>query len=243
MAKVLPVKTIVVMAFLALPNLSMGECGEPCERWNELQARIRDLLIPKEEARAAVVRLHGELLLRYHSRPSGADSKRCFPVEGASARDIGGKGDSGFVSKGYDFYDGNRHGGHPAFDIFITDKDLNSRHDVTGRPVRIRAFAPGVVVGLNKGWLPGSDLRGGNYIWIFTPSEELYCYYAHLEEVVVEVGQWVEAGETLGTVGRTGKNAYPSRSPTHLHFMCLKFDGGRMRPANTYRELLQSSCP
>jgi murein DD-endopeptidase MepM/ murein hydrolase activator NlpD len=75
-------------------------------------------------------------------------------------------------------------------------------------------------------------------VWVFSPSLERYCYYAHLGEIHVKLGDLLAAGERIGFLGRTGKNAFKKRSPTHLHFMCLSFDGGRMTPHDTYRELL-----
>ena len=59
-------------------------------------------------------------------------------------------------------------------------------------------------------------------------------------EVKAREGDIVEAGQAIGTLGRTGKNAYPKRSPTHLHFSCLSFDNGKMTPYNTYTDLLRA---
>lgn len=39
--------------------------------------------------------------------------------------------------------------------------------------------------------------------------------YAHLKDIAVKVGQKVQSGEVLGTVGTTGKRDIP---PSHLHF-------------------------
>lgn len=223
-----------LLAGLGCPGFGLSD---PCWEWNRLQALVRDGVLSPGEARQKLVELHGKLVEAFGERDPGYEA--AFPLEGASWRDLGGKAGSGFVAKGYDFYQGNRHGGHPAHDIFIPDRNQDSLHDKTGKPVAVTAFLPGVVVGLHVGWEPSSPIRGGNYVWVFNPSRELYCYYAHMKDVLVQVGQWVEAGERLGTVGRTGANAYPKRSPTHLHFMCLSFDKGRMSPYDTYKELLE----
>lgn len=230
----------IAFSIFAWPIASwqMAQGADPCQRWNELQIFIRDGLIDPSRAKEEMVRLHGELVSLFWARDFNF-WKRAFPVEGYSSKDIGGRG-NGFVAKGYNFYDGNRHLGHPAHDIFIRDKDQDSRDDRTGKKVGVRAFASGVVVGINEGWRPGSQIRGGNYLWIMSPRRELYCYYAHLEDIRVGLCNWVEAGEVVGTVGRTGKNAFPGRSPTHLHFMCLEFKDGEMKPIDTYPELLKA---
>ena len=56
-----------------------------------------------------------------------------FHDRGYGPGSIGGVRGSGFRPKGYDFYDGNRHGGHPAHDIFVQDADQDALDDATGR--------------------------------------------------------------------------------------------------------------
>ncbi len=231
-------RTLCFFLGFCLSSFPLGRiCGEePTQEWNLLQALVRDNEISPQEAKEKIVEIHSRLLLLFGEGDRGGN--KAFPIKGGSWRDLGGRAGSGFVARGYDFFQGNRHGGHPAHDIFILDRNQDSLEDRTGKPVEVVAFLSGVVVGLNRNWKPGSNIRGGNYVWVFNPSRQLYCYYAHLQEVLVEVGQWVEAGQSLGTLGRSGKNAFPSRSPTHLHFMCLFYDDGRMSPYNPYQELL-----
>jgi murein DD-endopeptidase MepM/ murein hydrolase activator NlpD len=68
-----------------------------------------------------------------------------------------------------------------------------------------------------------------------------YFYYAHLSKIFVEVGRIVSKGERLGTVGRTGLNAYPIKSPTHLHFVVHQSINGYPKPMNPYMELIKVS--
>ena len=229
----------VLFEVILSPRLSPLCFGDPCRDWDALEKEIRDNLIDPGPAKERIIGLHGGLVRAYTHTVKG--SARFFPVRGSSPADIGGKGGSGFVARGYDFYDGNRHGGHPAHDIFIRDKDQDGLADDTGRPAEILAFTDGIVVGVNGEWEETSEIRGGKYVWIFTPAMERYYYYAHLGEVLVQVGDMVMAGQRIGLLGRTGKNAFKKRSPTHLHFMCLSFDGGRMTPCDTYRELLSAT--
>jgi murein DD-endopeptidase MepM/ murein hydrolase activator NlpD len=143
---------------------------------------------------------------------------------------------------GYDFFDGSQHKGHPGHDIFVRDKNQDGLDDATGRPVRVTAVSPGVVVSVHENWEPPSMIRGGNYVWIYDPVRSRYYYYAHLDRISVKVGQVVSRGEGLGTVGRTGLNAYPKRSPTHLHLTVHESIAGYPRPINLYRELTKG-CP
>lgn len=56
---------------------------------------------------------------------------------------------------------------------------------------------------------------GGRVIWLRDSRRSASIYYAHLDEILVEGGTRVRAGDTIGTVGNTG-NA--RTTPPHLHF-------------------------
>jgi murein DD-endopeptidase MepM/ murein hydrolase activator NlpD len=155
------------------------------------------------------------------------DSEFCWPVKNYSRRDVG---EGGFIAKDYDWFDGNEHKGHPAYDIFVHDKNQDCIDDITLKPIEILAVTDAVVVSINKGWKKGSEIRGGNYIYLYNPYLNLFFYYAHLDSIFVEEGQCVKKGETIATLGRTGKNAIKKRSPTHLHFSILKYKNGKLIP-------------
>lgn len=73
----------------------------------------------------------------------------------------------------------------------------------------IRAAAGGsVIVAKSSGWNGGY----GNYV-VIKHGNGTQTLYAHLSAVYVGVGQAVDAGETIGTMGNTGKS-----TGTHLHF-------------------------
>ena len=57
--------------------------------------------------------------------------------------------------------------------------------------------------------------RGGNVVWMQPLFGNLRLYYAHLDTQLVRPGDFVLAGEIIGTVGNTG-NAITT--PPHLHF-------------------------
>jgi murein DD-endopeptidase MepM/ murein hydrolase activator NlpD len=67
------------------------------------------------------------------------------------------------------------------------------------------------------GWVTRVDAtrRGGNVVWLTPLFGDLRLYYAHLDTQLVEAGQFVRAGDVIGTVGNTGNAA---TTPPHLHF-------------------------
>lgn len=222
-----------LIALLLLPALASAGV---CDDWNALYQRIRDYKIKPAAAQGDFSRLHRRLQQEFST--AGAKG-RVFPVVGYDASS-GEKGRN-WHGKGYRFFTGNPNGIHAAHDLFIHDVDQDSIDDGSGAPVEVVAFSAGVVVGVNTGWATTSQVRGGNYVWVFDPLTERYNYYAHLQRVDVHLGQRVQAGEALGLLGRTGKNAIMPRSPTHLHFMVLAFDSGKMTPYNPWKELVSAS--
>ncbi|MBN1239930.1 MAG: M23 family metallopeptidase [Gammaproteobacteria bacterium] len=80
-------------------------------------------------------------------------------------------------------------------------------------------FAPRgtAVVAAMDGWVSRVDTtaRGGNVVWLQPLFGNMRLYYAHLDTQLVERGEFVLAGDVVGTVGNTG-NA--RTTPPHLHF-------------------------
>ncbi len=214
----------------------------PCMQFDKLNTLVRDGLIARETARAGIKELLPRLKAYYYAN-GGLDAPRddwVFPVLGYNQRSIGGVGGNGYVPGGYDYFDGNRHGGHPAHDIFILDKNQDELDDNTKRTVEVLAMKSGVVVAAAKEWSVQSDLRGGKYVYVFEPVTNSLLYYAHNREIFVKPGDVVRAGTVLANVGRSGKNASPSRSPTHLHVMRLVVDDGYPKPGDLYQALLKA---
>ena len=231
---------MIIMRLLTLLLLltiipALSACTSVCDNWNHLQKAIRDNQIDRKVAERKIIELDKRLLQEYSGKIGNSPSS--FPVKGCGKDCVGGSNGSGYQPAGYDFYDGNRHRGHPAHDLFIHDREQSGLDDATGKPAEVVAFADGMVTGVNTAWEYPSAIRGGIYIWIFNAESNRFHYYAHLAKALVKPGQVVKSGETIGLLGRTGKNAWAKRSPTHLHFMCLSFDGGRMTPHNTWLEL------
>ena len=231
---------IVLTSIFLYPAESLPVEVDPAAQWHLLYIQIRDGRISKQEARPGIKSLEGMLKQSYPG-PFGGEMEKllCFPLEGYGSTAIGGKKGSGYKIEGYDFFDGNRHKGHPGHDLFIRDKDQDGLDDDTGRPVNVISASLGIVVSVNLGWEPWSPVRGGNSIWVYEPGKSRYYYYAHLNQISVRIGQRVARGERIGTVGRTGKNAYPKRSPTHLHFAVHQSMDGDPTPINPYKELVR----
>jgi peptidoglycan LD-endopeptidase LytH len=204
---------------------------------------VRDNKIDKVQALKKIQTIFSKLQMAYNQlKPDETESKKwIFPVEGYSPKSIGGTHGEGYISNGYDYFDGNKHGGHAAHDIFIYDQNQDCKDDRTGQFVNVRSVSDGVVVALEKDWDSTSSLRGGKYIYIYDPKGNVLFYYAHNNEVLVNVGRTINIGDTIATVGRTGLSAFKKRSPTHLHFMKLSLDNEFYpRPVNTYQDLLKT---
>ena len=203
------------------------------DSWQQFERRVRDGEIGLTEGRTQIVHWAEVLEQRYVSEK--LDRRIYFPLKGYGVPSIGGKNGEGYRPGGYEFLGGNRHKGHPAQDMFIHDRNQDGLDDRTGRPVEVLALATGVVLSTFTEWAPDDahrHIRGGNYAWIYHPGLELFSYYAHLQDLRVGLGETVHGGAVIATLGRTGTNAFPSRSPTHLHFMLLR--AADMAPVDPY---------
>jgi murein DD-endopeptidase MepM/ murein hydrolase activator NlpD len=218
---------------LMKPGLAFGGDAGAGDPWQSFERRVRDGVVAGDEGFLEIARWSEILEQRYPSE--GFDRRAFFPLKGHGLRSIGGKNGEGYRPAGYEFLGGNRHKGHPAQDIFIHDRNLDGLDDRTGLPVEVLALADGVVLSTFTEWSPEEaqrPIRGGNYIWIYHPALMMFSYYAHLKDVRVELGARVGGGAVIATLGRTGTNAYPARSPTHLHFMLLRAKD--MAPVDPY---------
>jgi murein DD-endopeptidase MepM/ murein hydrolase activator NlpD len=234
---------IIVVSAWTSEKMPSGEIAEYCAAFNQLQLDIRDGAISPDSARNAFRIVMGNLRASFQndSCPPADSSYFVYPVHNYLPREsIGGRG-KGYRSNGFDLFDRNVSGSHPAHDLFIRDKDQDNLDDRTWKPVDILSFSPGIVLATETGWKYDSELRGGNWIWIYDPCLDGLFYYAHNNIVQVQPGQRVKAGDKIAEVGRSGYNAYKKRSPTHLHLMYLQLDStGLPEPYNTYDWLMNA---
>ena len=230
-------KTILFILSISF-NLAFAQIN-PCIQFNELNTQIRDGLISQESAKDKIKELMPQLK-EYFKQQGGIESTSedwVFPLKGYGSSSIGGVNGSGYNARDYNYFDGNKHGGHPAHDIFIHDHNQDCLDDNTGEPVNVLSVCNGIVISCEPDWQTDSDLRGGKYIYILDPSDDGIFYYAHNSEIYVKPGDLVKAGDVIAHVGRTGLSAYKKRSPTHLHLMYLQVEDGYPKPKNIYQEL------
>jgi len=239
-------KTVSLQKNVSMPETVTtvpGTLPDPADQANQLITEIRDNLILKQTAEKKLNDLLLAISADYY-RNGGKDyafKDWVFPLKGYNRNSIGGQNGNGFIPGGYDFFDGNRHKGHPAQDIFIQDRNQDCLDDRTGKEVPVLSSSGGVVISVEKKWDSTGALRGGKYIWVYDPFNRLLVYYAHNNTVNVSPGQTVVPGQVIASCGRTGLNAFKKRSPTHLHFMVLKLDEKNYpNPVNAYNYLLQS---
>ena len=78
------------------------------------------------------------------------------------------------------------------------------------------AAADGYVTGVGEGGI------GGKTVWMRVADKKIHLYYAHLDRQLVEQGQRVKQGDTLGLVGNTGNAKFTA---PHLHFGVYNYNG------------------
>ena len=231
------INIVIILFFLSTGIYSQWE--NPCDEFNDLNTKVRDGLISRADAQNQIRELLPKIK-EYFYKNGGTeitDKDWVFPLQGYTSASIGGVNGSGYQPKGYDYFDGNKHGGHPAQDIFIVDKNQDNLDDYTKEPVNILSVSNGVVIACESEWETTSELRGGKYIYIYDPAYDGIFYYAHNSEIFVKPGDVVKAGDVIAHCGRSGLNANKKRSPTHLHLMFLQVEDGYPKPKNIYNEL------
>ncbi|HEX6332711.1 MAG TPA: M23 family metallopeptidase [Flavisolibacter sp.] len=164
-----------------------------------------------EETGNYVLRLQSELFRagKYTLQISSGPSLS-FPVSGKA--NIGS------------FWGDERDGGkrrHEGIDIFAP------------RKTPLMAAADGVITSVREGGI------GGKTVWLRPSGKNYSLYYAHLDQQHVREGQFVKAGEIIGTVGNTG-NA--RTTPPHLHFGIYTHQGA-VDPLPFVKRVQQTPSP
>ena len=235
---------------LVLNRSDIPRVDSMCQQFQQLYTQIREETVLPDSARKIFSDIMFGLRGKFRTaEPFRIDSVRrdsllqtayfTFPLRNYTPDAIGGRHGEGYRANGFDLFDYNVRGSHPAQDIFITDRDQDCIDDYTDQPADVLAMTNGVVLAIETAWAPGQEYRGGNWIWVYDPVLDGLWYYAHNNAVVVRPGEWIQSGQKISEVGRTGYNAYATRSPTHLHIMYLQLQAdGLPKPQNPYEWLL-----
>ncbi len=213
------------------------------DEYHILNLQIRDNKIDKLEALAQLTKILQYSKQMYYEQSNGDTLVKpwIFPLQNYNYLSIGGRNGSGYIVSHFDYFDMTTTGGHPAQDIFIKDKNQDTKDDITLKPVSVLSVTSGIVLDTENCWTSDSIWKGGKYIHIYDPVSKSIFYYAHNDSVMVKAGDIVKQGDSIAFVGRTGLRAYAKRSPTHLHFAQLKLDEtGYPRPVNPYKALVKS---
>ncbi len=89
---------------------------------------------------------------------------------------------------------------HPVYDTYTLSKGIEIRAE-TDSPVRA----------VFEGRVAFADwFRGYGQVVILNHGNEFFTLYGHVAAIHVSVGEWVEAGDQVGTVGDTGSLTGPS---------------------------------
>ncbi len=151
--------------------------------------------IDADEASSYVLRLQPELFRTgEYSLSVSVGPSLMFPVAGNKA-------------KAGSFWGASRDGGkrsHEGIDIFAP------------KSTPAVASADGVVSGVKEEGI------GGKVVWLRLTNRNITLYYAHLDKQLVNEGQYVKKGDTLGLVGNTGNAKH---TPSHLHFGVYTYSG------------------
>ncbi|AMR31482.1 hypothetical protein A0256_08610 [Mucilaginibacter sp. PAMC 26640] len=194
--------------------------------------------VSKKEAQRVIDVFIGQVTRQYKLRAATPiqHQRWVFPLKGYNYRATGGSNGDGYNDKGFRYIDGNKHGAHPAHDIFIIDKNQDCLDDHTLQPVDVQAVRAGIVIACTNEWDETGNMRGGRYVWIWHP-EGFFSYYAHNRTIFVKPGDYVQQSQKIAEVGRTGFNAFKKRSPTHLHFSTFKLVDNIPVPFNSFDQL------
>jgi murein DD-endopeptidase MepM/ murein hydrolase activator NlpD/SH3-like domain-containing protein len=192
--------TAVPRVFLDLFESNPDNPTEP-KQVAHADSTSQELEYEVEEELPHVVRVQPELLRSgQYTVTIETQPVLAFPVQGKDGRSI------------QSFWGQDRDAGarkHEGIDIFAA------------RNTPIIASAEGVVSRVS------TTPIGGKVVWLQDPARNQSIYYAHLDSQLVQPGQRVSIGDTLGLMGNTG-NA--KTTAPHLHFGIYKYGRGAVDP-------------
>jgi hypothetical protein len=230
----------LLLFLVSLPSMA-NEPGNVCDKWDELDKKIVNLQIDKDDALELLEKYEKEIV-KYFNSNNGVHVKRqdwVFPLKNYTSvkhRDNG----VDYKLSTYDYFQGSNSKGHPAHDIFILDNNKDLLDDSTGKPVDVVSMSSGVIAAVDTTWKPGSLLRGGKYVKVFDVTNMKIFYYSHLSQVSVKPGDIVNAGDKIGEVGRTGRKAILPEGKTHVHVALLSSEEGYPMPEEIIDDIYEA---
>jgi hypothetical protein len=125
-----------------------------CQRFQQLYTQIREETVLPDSARKLFSDIMFGLRGKFQTaEPFRIDSVRrdsllrsgyfSFPLRNYTSNAIGGTHGEGYRAKGFDLFDYNVRGSHPAQDIFIADRNQDCIDDNTDRPADVLAMTSG----------------------------------------------------------------------------------------------------
>ena len=111
------VLALLAMMTAAVPAFAAGQPCPPCQAFDRLDKQVRDGALSKVETERQFAARIAELDTLLVGTGTPAGSHWIFPLRGYDLATSGADAIRGYVAAGYDFFDGNRHGGHPAAPI------------------------------------------------------------------------------------------------------------------------------
>ena len=209
------------------------------ERWHKTDELIRDRAIDGYDAIDSIRQYVSEAQKELKQSGFIATKKEgwVYPITGWTWNSYRQNGKD-YRDSTFNYFQGGEYHGHPAHDIFILDNDSNVLEDSTGKKVPAVSMVNGVVISVYNKWKTGNLLRSGNYAKIYDPETNAIFYYSHLDTVFVKPGQFVNSGDAVGFVGRTGRKAVHGR--THLHIAYYKIRNGYPKPVDIIEELYKA---
>lgn len=126
------------------------------------------------------------------------------------------------------YYDGIRFLSNPLDGAIITSNFGEIRNYSNHKGVDLAKDMGEEITSAFDGEVTFAAYDNGGYgnLVIIKHSNEMETYYAHLNEIKVNVGQKINKGDIIGTVGSTGYSTGP-----HLHFE-LRIGGNPVNPVN-----------
>lgn len=198
-------------------SIQEGKKSAVDEKYREVQSVIKDLDADSEEYKAAIkaqekqreaLEAQIDAYIREHGSSKGDTPDVSFNNDGDMMWPVKGRTT---VTAGFPSYPSG--GAHWGIDICVCDsngstRDSNGKSYSLGKPYYAAQGGKVIIAHNDGGWNSGF----GNYC-VVDHGDGTMTLYAHSQRLSVSLGDVVQKGQQLGTIGDTGNVTGP-----HLHF-------------------------